>query len=88
MSTPSKSDMWPMERRMAMKAQIDQEAKNAAEALGATGCVIIAFFQDGDLMHSQDGGIAPMPFNELYRRMATAWEVMEASGGEDVAINN
>jgi hypothetical protein len=75
-----------MERRSAMKRKIDKEAKRAAVRLGASHVTIIAFFSDGEYLHMQDGGDAPMPADDLYKHMATAVQILDASGGDDVAI--
>jgi hypothetical protein len=48
--------------------------------------VIVAFFQDGNCMHIQDGGSAPMPFDELYKELSSAMTILDQSGGEDVRL--
>jgi hypothetical protein len=38
-------------------------------------------------MHMQDAGSAPMPLPDLYKRLLSAREILDASGGEDVALS-
>ena len=78
---------WTHEKRGQIKRKIDKEAARAAARLGAKTVAIIAFFPDGEYMHMLDGGTAPMELKDLYAKMATCHEVVEQSGGEDVAMN-
>ncbi len=80
---------WSKEKRAKIKDKIDQESKRTARRLGAEGCLIIAFFRDGDYIHAQDGGstLVGMSYLDTYRRMASMHEIMVESGGEDVSLN-
>lgn len=78
---------WTPEKRSATKRKIDKEAKRAAERLGAATVAIIAFFPDGEFLHMQDGGTAPMGFKDLYAKMCSAMNILEQSAGEDVPVN-
>lgn len=78
---------WSQERRAAKRQKIDKEADRAAARLGASGVVIIAFFEDGEYLHTQDGGKSPMPFIDLYKTMAVATQVMNESEEGGVNIN-
>ncbi len=75
---------WTPLRREQTKKKIDREAIRAAARIGAKSAVIIAFFEDGEYLHLQDGGKSPMP--NLYQRLATARGVLDESGGADVAM--
>lgn len=77
---------WDIARRSRVKAKIDKEAARAAARLGARSAVLVVFFEEGDYLHMQDGGMAPMPFKELYARLLSMLEIMEQSGGEDVSM--
>jgi hypothetical protein len=77
---------WTTEKRSQVKRKIDKEAKRAAERLGAATVAIIAFFPEGEFLHMQDGGTAPMDFKKLYTQLSVVMTTLEESGGEDVAI--
>jgi hypothetical protein len=76
---------WTTERRATVKRKIDKEAERAAIRIGAKSVVIIAFFSDGEYLHLQDGGNSPVP--NLYEHLATARQVLDESGGADVALS-
>lgn len=78
---------WTPEKRAAVKRKIDKEAARTAARLGAAGVTIVAFFPDGEHLHMLDGGMSPMPHDELYKRLLTATEILKDSGGEDVALS-
>jgi NADPH-dependent 2,4-dienoyl-CoA reductase/sulfur reductase-like enzyme len=78
---------WPPEKRSAVKRKIDKEAARAAARLGARSVLIVAFFADGEYLHMQDGGTAPMAAAELYKKLATSTTILEESGGNDVALS-
>ena len=78
---------WTPEKRKKVNDEIAKQAEKVAKRIGCRGVVIIAFFPDGNNMHVEEAGRAPMPFKELHQKMTTAYEVLEASGGEDVAVN-
>lgn len=78
---------WTPEKRSNIKRKIDKEAARAAARLGAATVTIIAFFPDGEYLHMQDGGTAPMPSLDLYTKLATASTILNESGGEDVALS-
>jgi hypothetical protein len=77
---------WPIEKRSRVTKKIEREAARAAARLGAENVVIIAFFKDGEYMHMQDAGTAPMPLSDLYKKMVSARDILGESGGEDVAL--
>jgi len=79
---------WDKEKRARVKGKVDKEADRAKARLGASHVVMIAFFADadGENLHMQDGGVAPMDLDHLYKMMLSVRGVLEASGGEDVAI--
>ena len=74
---------WPPERRSRVLAKINKESERAAARLGAAAVVIVAFYEEGEYLHMQDGGKSPMPFKELYRNLLSAAEMNEAAGGKD-----
>ena len=78
---------WSIEKRDRTNRKIEKEADRAAARLGAKHVVIIAFFEDSEYLHMQDGGKAPMPLEQLYKQMLSVRHVLDASGGEDVAMN-
>jgi hypothetical protein len=78
---------WAPEKRNFVKRKIDKEAARAAARLGAKSVLIIAFFEDGEFLHMQDGGTAPMSTADLYKKLATAEIILDESGGEDVALS-
>jgi hypothetical protein len=80
-------DPWTPEKRSSIKHKIDKQAAYAAQKLGAKTVAIIAFFPDGEYLHMLDGGTAPMPLKDLYAKLQTVHEVVEQSGGSDVAMN-
>lgn len=77
---------WAPEKRSAVKRKIDREAARAAARLGAKSVLIVAFFPDGEYLHMLDGGTAPMPTAELYKKLATVETVLAESCGKDVAL--
>lgn len=77
---------WTPAKRQNVKRKIDKEADRAAARLGAKAVVIIAFFPDGEYLHMQDGGTAPMELQKLYQQLATAHHVVEEAGGADVPV--
>ncbi len=77
---------WTTEKRSQIKRKIDREAKHSAGRLGAAHVVVIAFFPDGEFLHMQDGGSAPMPFEQLYKQMSGVMATLKESGGEDVQM--
>jgi hypothetical protein len=83
---PPHPEPWSQERRARMKTRIDKAAKAAKSMLGAHTVVIIATFEDGEFLHMQDGGTSPMPLLELYQRIQSSHQIMEASDGEDVEL--
>lgn len=78
---------WDKERRAHVSRKIIKESERAKARLGAAGVLMIVFYADGDYLHIQDAGSAPMPFKEVYKRLLSANEILAASGGEDVAVN-
>lgn len=74
------------EKRAQNKRKIDKEARRAADRLGAKHVAIIAFFADGEYMHMQDGGSAPMPFDQLYKQMVNYMESLKQNAGKDIAV--
>jgi hypothetical protein len=86
MSNTMAPQPWTPEKRSQVKRKIDKEAARAAARLGAKTVVIVAFFQDGNCMHMQDGGSAPMPFDKLYKQLSLAMTILDQSGGEDVRL--
>jgi len=76
---------WSKERQDEMRLRIDLEASLAAARLGATSCVLIAFYPDpeGGHLHIMDGGNAPMPRTELYPKLAEMLEAVEQRAGVD-----
>lgn len=78
---------WDKEKRAQVKRKIDKEARRAADRLGAQGVMIIAFFKQGEYAHVLDGGEAPMPYEEVYKKMVTGYGVVKESGGEDVEVH-
>lgn len=78
---------WTPEKRSAIKQKIDKECARAAARLGAKSVVIVAFFADGEYLHMQNGGKAPMASVDLWRRLATAETILDESGGADVALS-
>lgn len=79
---------WAPERREQINRKINKECTRAKARLGAGCVVLIAVFPDGEYCHIQDGGSGemPMPFEQLYLRMAAAKQINEASGGKDVNL--
>ena len=77
---------WTPEKRSQIKRKIDKESVRAAARIGAKNTVIIAFFENGEFLHMQDGGVSPMPFAELYKMLLSATTILTESGGEDVAL--
>ena len=78
---------WTPEKRSQVKRKIDKEAARTAKRLGAATVAIIAFFPEGEYLHMQDGGTAPMDLKKVYAKLASAHEIMESTGGEDVSLN-
>jgi hypothetical protein len=78
---------WTPERRSVIKRRIDKEAARAAARLNATTVLIVAFFEDGEYLHMQDGGSAPIDFSHVYKTLASATEILKESSGEDVALS-
>lgn len=78
---------WSMEKRSRTAAKIEKEAARAAARLGAKHVVIIAFFRDGEYLHMQDAATdLPMSLPDLYKKMISMNDVLDASGGKDVAL--
>lgn len=77
---------WTPERRAAVTRKIAKEAERAARRLGAVGCRIVAFFPDGEYLHMLDAGKTPMSAKDLYTKLVSVLDVLEASGGEDVSL--
>lgn len=48
------SQPWDMTRRSRMVEKMKKEAERAAARLGAAGCVVIAFWPEGDGFHMLD----------------------------------
>ena len=62
-----------MEKRKTVAQQIKAQANILAEKLRADHVVIIAFYREGErYMHMQDDGNPPMPFQQLYEKLAQA----------------
>jgi hypothetical protein len=79
---------WTIEKRDRIKRKIDKEAARAAGRLGAKAAVLIVFFEDGnEYLHIQDGGVAPMPLIELYRKLSGDRGVMDQSVDDGVTLN-
>lgn len=84
---PGQPIPWTDEEIKLVKHRIDREAKRAAERIGAMSCIVIAFFEDGEYLHMQDGGSSPMPPEQLYKKLAAAFEMTDESSGKDVALS-
>lgn len=50
--------------------QMTKEAKRVERRVGAKGCIVICFFEDGKQTTVQDAGVFPMPPEDFYRAMA------------------
>ena len=86
MTNPNQFSPWPMEKRQRIGRRIVKEAERTARRIGAKGVVIIAFFQEGEYVHVQDGGVSPVPFQDLYKRMLAGHDMMETAGSDDVNL--
>jgi len=79
--------VWNLQRRARMVERIRAEAARVANRLGASHLMVIAFFPDGDDIHTIDAGTSPVPTRDLYAKMASAIEALEMNDGEDVTVN-
>lgn len=61
---------WTPEQRTQKTSKMRKEAARAAARLGAHGVVLVAFYEEGEFMHMLDAGMAPMPFKDLYEKLA------------------
>lgn len=75
---------WSDKRRKEMFDKVAAEARKTAMRLGAEGCVVIAFFADGDQYHTLDAGRAPMPLQQLYEQMRQMHETANAAADNNV----
>lgn len=69
---PDEPQPWSAEHRAWVKARIDDAAARARLALGAHDVLMVAWFQDivqPMVLHWQDGGTAPWPPDEVYRKL-------------------
>jgi hypothetical protein len=80
-------EKWSKEKRREVKRQIDEQADIAAKALGAQNVVMIVFFRDDDYMHMMEGGRSPVPVDQLFKMLASANEMLEDSGGDDISLS-
>lgn len=78
---------WDMKRRQEVVEKVKLEARRAAKRLGAKGCVIIAFFPEGDnQLHMIDAGDSPMELPALYLKLISAQQALDDSGGKDISF--
>lgn len=80
--------VWTHEQRSRKKREIDKAARKTAQRIGAASIVVVAFFPGPDTtsFHILEGGHAPMSPKDLYAKLLSAHEIVEQSGGEDVAL--
>jgi hypothetical protein len=50
---------WDQAKRERTKRAIDRVARWAQKELGAYSCLIVASFEDGEMLHLLDGGTSP-----------------------------
>ncbi len=68
---------WDPAKRDRIKLAIDKLAARVRRELGAYSCLVLATFEDGEMLHIIDGGTAPTPsIAEFYDR-AKAMHVRE-----------
>jgi hypothetical protein len=72
------TDPWTLSKRIAVRDLIDKCARDAADSIGATHVVLVAFFEDGKYIHMQDGGEPPMPFSDVYKHLVEVHDAAEA----------
>ncbi len=80
------SQPWSVAKRAEIKADIDHAAGIAAKVLKAKHVMMVVFYEEGQYLHLQDGGTAPMAFEDVYLRMISAHQMMAETNGEDVGV--
>lgn len=82
------AEAWSKEKRAKMSDKLCEAARIAARKLGARGVIVIAFWEDGNYIHAQDGWtdeLPDLPIN-IYKQLISIYGMIDASGGEDVAV--